>query len=141
MRAITTFILFLGFPNLHGQSEDLNDFDRWDTNKDGYITDTEFEASWDGEDYYATWDVDGSGVVSRDEWQRGVDTYYSDVNDQDINVSRDYNEWDMDRDGIIGEDELRQGNYNAWDADRDGRLDDLEYSNYTNFSDIEDYRD
>lgn len=82
------------FGNAWGES---GYYDRWDTNSDGFLDDTEWTAGRDEnlEGYNGVlgdWDTDADNRLNEDEFRRGVYGFY-----------------DRDRDNMINEEE-----YNAW---------------------------
>jgi Ca2+-binding EF-hand superfamily protein len=118
--------------SLSAQNEPLEAYDSWDGNRDGVVTDEEFNTIWDREDYWGNWDTDDDGVLNEEEWRESVDTYYSETVDWEMNENRDFSRWDMDDDGFVNETEFRDGNFNTWDANSDGRVIEEEYYNYSN---------
>lgn len=78
-------------------------FEVWDTNDDGFLTEDEFGMGFD------TWDSDGDGRITEDELgAAGFDT------------------WDLDDDGYIDDDEYYEM-HSTWDENNDGVLDEDEF--------------
>ena len=61
-----------------------------------------------------TWDIDGDGVIVRDEFEDGFDDWGT------------FAEFDGDLDGLISEDELAEGVFSLYDEDDDGLIEEPE---------------
>ncbi|MEH6671905.1 hypothetical protein [Halopseudomonas sp.] len=64
------------------------DYEAWDTDGDGFIEYSEWDAGYDYDPLYTTWDTDGDGMLTDDEWGTGL-----------------YNSYDADNDGVWSEEE------------------------------------
>lgn len=100
-------------------------FNTWDTNGDGYVTDTEFESGFGSQPFYdEVYDSNTDGMIDDAEWRTALDTY-------EYLGTDDYGVWDLDEDGFISKDEFNQGAYQRWDHNSDGQIDQNEFeSNY-----------
>ena len=97
---------------------DLDDdygFDRYDTDRDGYVSDSEFYDGFAASPYYADYDLDNDGLLSDDEFGATGFGY-------------DYGAFDADRDGYLSDTEFYDGVYGQYDTDRDGRLTEDEFN-------------
>lgn len=130
MKKIAAVVFVLFTIGLQAQEEENHDFNSWDTDGDGYISNDEFNNSWGNQDYYASWDTDHNGVISNEEWQTGTITYYGKTKDWKHNKNNNFKAWDTDKNGTLDENEFRQGSYNTWDYNHDGRISDQEYSDF-----------
>lgn len=53
--------------------------------------------------FFSQWDTNGDGALSKQEWNKGIDTYFSSYNAVDYGI---YKTWDKNNDGTIGKDEF-----------------------------------
>ncbi|MDT0631374.1 hypothetical protein RQM47_04870 [Rubrivirga sp. S365] len=88
-----------------------DDFDAYDTDRDGFISDAEFGVGFGATPYYNDYDLDGDGRLDENEFGAGTADY-----------GYDYGTFDADRDGFVTDDEYRTGVFGTFDTDRDGRL-------------------
>ena len=93
----------------------------WDTNNNGVIERSEFDAGYD-DNYFVAWDTNADGLVDEDEWDAGFDAYYVDADYAGV-----FTDWDIDADAGLDEDEFYDGTFVMWDEDGDGTLDADEY--------------
>lgn len=94
-------------------------YSRWDTNRDGYLSDAEWERSltrWSrapqSVEYktYSYWDKDGDGRLDPAEFNTVVSS------------TRLYQVWDEDADNIIEADEYANATFRLYDLNGDGHL-------------------
>ena len=118
-----------GFEKGYGEN-----FDQWDTNRDGTVDDREFY-----ETTFRYWDANEDGKLDQDEWTRGQNNVYGDYRDYRVDTESALNEdmsrirqslgrFDTNRDNNISSEEYRTGFhnsnfFNSYDTNRDGSLD------------------
>ena len=135
MKKLTLMILAIGSFSLQAQNDRNGNFEDWDNNQDGYVSDNEFEDTWEKDNYFGDWDQDGDDVLSEDEWNSGVDNYYNDSNGWDDNDNNSFAAWDQDNNGELDENEFTEGTYDTWDENNNNRIENNEYSNYYTYGD------
>jgi hypothetical protein len=127
--------------------EDL-DYNEYDLNSDGEVTQSEFIQAMDEVDffqdinddniyseddiyigYYNLWDLDDDGYLSEEEWDKGSALYFD---NQDISPYGPYEGWDMDNDLKLDENEFSEGmtqeDYlHEWNIDEDSGISEKEF--------------
>lgn len=121
-------------------------FADYDTDADGFIDENEFPDTFQND--LATWDVDGDGSLSRDEFYNttfaNTDVDNDDLIDEDewntgytsmygVYTDDDFATYDADADGFIDNDEwnavyVESGWYETYDADSDSMLTEDEWN-------------
>lgn len=86
-------------------------FEDWDAESDGSITEIEFNEGFEATELFDSWDVDDSGVLSEEEFSAGLFESW-DQTGNDL-----FEAWDVDDSGGLSEGELSAGLFEAWDED------------------------
>lgn len=119
---LSVFFL-LTFSLMSCDYDDPYEYEDWDMDNDGIVTDEEFYPMFDEVGYYKAWDYDNDGLVEYTEWENTLVDY--DFLDDDY-----YYDWDMDGDGVLDYDEFNKGIYTLWDTDGDGDIERIEYEEW-----------
>jgi len=116
--AISTFLLF---PACENGNTYGYDHDRWDTNNDGLINVTEFEAAFYEIGVYDEWDIDGDGLLDAGEWEAGIAAY------DGPEGFGTFDDWDLNDDDYLSREELIAGLFQRWDIDNDDYISENEF--------------
>ena len=81
-----------GCANTARTADPLYDFDTYDADRDGFVTDAEFGVGFAQAPYYRGYDTDRDGVLNRNEFGTGTAAY-----------GYDYDAFDLDRDGFVND--------------------------------------
>lgn len=123
--------------NKLASSDEVGDYNEWDTNDDQQWDENEFETVANDSGFYEEWDADADGYLSDDELYGGTYGVYDEDDDgtftnEEFDVwntawggAYDYNEWDTNNDNVLDEEEYDAGTegagiYDDWDEDADG---------------------
>lgn len=93
---------------------DMFDFNTYDGDRDGFVTQTEYRDGLVRDGYYTRLDANRDGRLDTNEF---ADTEF-------------YASYDGDADGFLTEDEYYDGLYASYDRDADGRLSDGEFGEF-----------
>lgn len=83
----------------------------WDEDKDNIISQNEFIALYDYNDYFNEWDKNDDKKITREEFKLATKQYLRKA-DKTIPV---FDEWDLNENGYIDESEFAQILYEVWD--------------------------
>lgn len=117
-QAILLLILFFSMAACKTDAE--LEFHRWDQNNDGIISKAEFEGTKPYLNFYDEWDLDASSLVSEEEWQKGVNRFYSELDEGDYGT---FSDWDKNNEGSLNEEDFGKRIFELWDADNSNSLD------------------
>lgn len=98
-----------------------------DANNNGILDSAEFTPY-----VYHRWDTDRSGFITSDEWDASTVRWYG----PKVTTYKTYGDWDMDKDGRLNDAEFEAmvnttGLYTSWDVNADKVLETNEYSAQT----------
>ena len=103
-------------------------FSEWDSDGNGRLSETEWQAGFDDMGLFALWDTDGDGGLSEQEW-RGFENKA--VFDEDF-LNRDevgFELWDRDEDGLLDPEETARGFYDVFSRN-DGAIGEEEFETF-----------
>ena len=78
------------------EGDTYGDWGAWNTNGDGYLDTTEFNAGLGRTGLFNTWDADRNGMIAENEFGRGLFGRWDANRDQSV----DANEWDLGAGGV-----------------------------------------
>lgn len=102
------------------------EFLRLDADESNSLDREEYLEDFYRQGYFNLWDRDGDGRISQQEWQKGLDDYYSAYAYQDT----EFDDWNLNGDDFIDEEELANGVFTIYDTDGDGEIEKAEYEVY-----------
>ena len=116
-------LLMLGFTACSSATEENREYGDIDLDGSGELDDREFGTAWTESGYYDRWDTNADGFLDETEWEAGRGRYMGDYTgafgdwdmDADNRLSEDefrtgaYGYFDRDQNRMINEEE-----YNAW---------------------------
>ncbi|NJW55566.1 hypothetical protein, partial [Salinimicrobium oceani] len=82
-----------GFNNSFGDYANQDDFDRFDKDRSGDLSNTEWNEGVAGSNWFGTFDEDQNSTISNQEWAR-----------------RDFAAWDINKDGKLDQQEFQSYN-------------------------------
>ena len=116
-RTLTAFAVSLSLAACASSSGDVDvphGFPVADANHDASITPEEFISWVQNTNAYPRFDVDGNGVISREEYSEAVEDRYA--------TDEYFAAFDLDRNGTLARGELLRGIFRMYDVNRDGVL-------------------
>lgn len=119
MKLQSVFLLIIIFSLTACSTDAELAFQDWDEDKDGIITQAEYNQMKPYSDLFDQWDENSDNLVSEEEWRRGVNYFYTDADESDYG---NFREWDIDDDGHITSNEFAQKTFYLWDEDKDNAL-------------------
>lgn len=98
----------------------------WDTDGTAGISSEEFRTGFDGMGVYDRWDADKNGQLTEDEFNAGIGDERREAFNTRFTEGA-YGEWDGDDNGYLTEDEFGEGVYGGYDDDDDDVIEEPEF--------------
>lgn len=118
----------------------LADWEGWNADNDGFVTQNEFGTGFNEGGLFNTWDANRDAQLDENEWGTGLFGGFD--RDDDQMWSEDefgaygertfggYGQWDEDRSGMLSQDEFNTGFVRGYDRDMDEQWNQEEYGAY-----------